>query len=72
AEYQRVPQPQNTHIKVPHEHSEDRYLYLSDVLPTAWQADEYAENPDGGTVVVLGLGPNGYMAARIAPHRGHL
>lgn len=71
AEYLRVPQAQNTHIKVPHEHADDRYLYLSDVLPTAWQAVEYAQIPDGGTVVVLGLGPIGDMAARIAAHRGH-
>ena len=71
AEYLRVPQAQNTHIKVPHEHSDDRYLYLSDVLPTAWQAVEYAQIPEGGTVVVLGLGPIGDMAARIAAHRGH-
>ncbi|GAA1052681.1 MULTISPECIES: zinc-dependent alcohol dehydrogenase [Dietzia] len=71
AEYLRVPQAQNTTIQVPHEHTDDRYLYLSDVLPTAWQAVEYAQIPDGGTVVVLGLGPIGDMAARIAAHRGH-
>ena len=71
AEYLRVPQAQNTTIKVPHEHADDRYLYLSDVLPTAWQGVEYAQIPDGGTVVVLGLGPIGDMAARIAAHRGH-
>lgn len=71
AEYLRVPQAQYTHIKVPHEHSDDRYLYLSDVLPTAWQGVEYAQVPDDGTVVVLGLGPIGDMAARIARHRGH-
>ena len=71
AEYLRVPQAQNTHIKVPHEHSDDRYLYLSDVLPTAWQGVEYAQLPEGGVVVVLGLGPIGDMAARIAAHRGH-
>ncbi|GAA4261694.1 zinc-dependent alcohol dehydrogenase [Dietzia aurantiaca] len=71
AEYLRVPQAQYTHIKVPHEHADDRYLYLSDVLPTAWQGVEYAQIPDGGTVVVLGLGPIGDMAARIAQHRGH-
>ncbi|HMT51345.1 MAG TPA: alcohol dehydrogenase catalytic domain-containing protein, partial [Dietzia sp.] len=71
AEYLRVPHAQNTHIKVPHEHADDRYLYLSDVLPTAWQGVEYAQIPDGGTVVVLGLGPIGDMAARIAAHRGH-
>ena len=71
AEYLRVPHAGNTHIKVPHEHADDRYLYLSDVLPTAWQAVEYAQIPDGGTVVVLGLGPIGDMAARIAAHRGY-
>ncbi|MCD2262317.1 glutathione-dependent formaldehyde dehydrogenase [Dietzia aurantiaca] len=71
AEYLRVPQAQYTHIKAPHEHADDRYLYLSDVLPTAWQGVEYAQIPDGGTVVVLGLGPIGDMAARIAQHRGH-
>jgi threonine dehydrogenase-like Zn-dependent dehydrogenase len=71
AEYLRVPQAQYTHIKVPEGPSDDRFLYLSDVLPTAWQAVEYAGIPDGGTVVVLGLGPIGDMASRIALHRGH-
>jgi threonine dehydrogenase-like Zn-dependent dehydrogenase len=71
AEYLRVPQAQFTHIKVPEGPSDDRFVYLSDVLPTAWQAVEYAAIPDGGTVVVLGLGPIGDMAARIAAHRGH-
>ena len=49
---------------------DDRFVYLSDVLPTAWQAVEYADVPDGGSVAVLGLGPIGDMAARIAQHRG--
>ncbi|GAY17865.1 alcohol dehydrogenase catalytic domain-containing protein [Mycobacterium sp. shizuoka-1] len=69
AEYLRVPQANYTHIKVPHDGPDDRYVYLSDVLPTAWQGLEYAEVPDGGTLVVLGLGPIGSMAARIAAHR---
>ncbi|MCG5434395.1 glutathione-dependent formaldehyde dehydrogenase [Mycobacterium sp. MYCO198283] len=71
AEYVRVPQAQYTHIKVPHEGPDDRYVYLSDLLPTAWQAVEYANVPDGGTLVVIGLGPIGAMAARIAAHRGY-
>jgi threonine dehydrogenase-like Zn-dependent dehydrogenase len=50
---------------------DDRFIYLSDVLPTAWQAVEYADVPDGGTVLVLGLGPIGDMATRIAQHRGY-
>ena len=45
---------------------DERFLYLSDVLPTAWQAVEYAAIPDGGTLAVLGLGPIGQMACRIA------
>ena len=71
AEYLRVPQAQFGPIKVPEGPPDDRFVYLSDVLPTAWQAVEYAEIPDGGSVVVLGLGPIGDMAARIAHHRGH-
>jgi threonine dehydrogenase-like Zn-dependent dehydrogenase len=71
AEYLRVPHADYGAIKVPHGRPDDRYLFLSDVLPTAWQAVEYADVPDGGTVLVLGAGPIGDMAARIALHRGH-
>jgi threonine dehydrogenase-like Zn-dependent dehydrogenase len=70
AEYLRVPQAHYGPIKVPEGPPDDRFLYLSDVLPTAWQAVEYANVPDGGTVAVLGLGPIGDMSARIAQHRG--
>jgi threonine dehydrogenase-like Zn-dependent dehydrogenase len=38
AEFLRVPQAQTTHIKVPEGPADDRFVYLSDVLPTAWQA----------------------------------
>jgi threonine dehydrogenase-like Zn-dependent dehydrogenase len=70
AEYLRVPQAQFTHIKVPEGLPDQRVVYLSDVLPTAWQAVEYAHVPEGGTLAVLGLGPIGDMACRIAQHRG--
>jgi threonine dehydrogenase-like Zn-dependent dehydrogenase len=70
AEYLRVPHADNTTIKVPEGPPDDRFVYLSDVLPTAWQAVDYAEVPKGGTLVVLGLGPIGDMACRIAAHRG--
>ncbi|MDQ3722015.1 MAG: glutathione-dependent formaldehyde dehydrogenase [Actinomycetota bacterium] len=70
AEFLRVPQAQFGPIKVPHELPDERYVYLSDVLPTAWQAVEYAQIPAGGTVAVFGLGPIGQMSARIARHRG--
>jgi threonine dehydrogenase-like Zn-dependent dehydrogenase len=71
AEFLRVPQAQYTHIKVPEGPPDERFVYLSDVLPTAWQSVEYAGIPDGGTVCVLGLGPIGDMATRVALHRGH-
>ena len=71
AELLRVPQAQFTHIKVPDGPPDSRFVYLSDVLPTAWQAVAYADIPDGGSVTVLGLGPIGDMAARIANHLGY-
>ncbi|MEQ4206947.1 zinc-dependent alcohol dehydrogenase [Actinopolymorpha sp. B9G3] len=71
AEFLRVPQAQFGPIKVPEGPADDRFVYLSDVLPTAWQAVEYAGVPDGGSVTVLGLGPIGDMASRVALHRGY-
>jgi threonine dehydrogenase-like Zn-dependent dehydrogenase len=70
AELVRVPQAQFGPIKLPAEGPDERYVFLSDVLPTAWQAVEYAAIPDGGSVTVLGLGPIGQMCVRIARHRG--
>jgi threonine dehydrogenase-like Zn-dependent dehydrogenase len=70
AEYLRVPQAQFGPIKVPEGPPDDRFVYLSDVLPTAWQAVAYADIPEGGSVAVLGLGPIGDMACRVAQVRG--
>ena len=70
AEYLRVPQAQFGPIKVPHGPADDRFVYLSDVLPTAWQAAAYADTPKGGTCAVFGLGPIGQMSARFALHQG--
>ncbi len=70
AEFLRVPQAQYGPIKVPEGPPDDRFVYLSDVLPTAWQAVEYANIPDGGTVAVFGLGPIGDMCTRVAKHKG--
>ena len=47
AELLRVPQAQFTHIKVPDGPPDSRFVYLSDVLPTAWQSVAYADIPDG-------------------------
>ena len=70
AEFLRVPQAQFGPIKVPEGPPDDRFVYLSDVLPTAWQAVEYADIHEGGSVLVLGLGPIGEMSCRIAQQRG--
>jgi threonine dehydrogenase-like Zn-dependent dehydrogenase len=71
AQFLRVPLAQSTSIKVPEGPPDDHFVYLSDVLPTAWQAVQYAAIPAGGTVVILGLGPVGDMSSRVAMHRGH-
>jgi threonine dehydrogenase-like Zn-dependent dehydrogenase len=71
AELLRVPQAHFGPIKVPEGPPDDRFLYLSDVLPTSWQAVEYADIPKGGSVAVFGLGPIGQMSSRIAQHKGH-
>ena len=71
AEYVRAPLAGANAVVVPQGPPDSRFVYLSDVLPTAWQSVEYAGIPDGGSVTVMGAGPIGDMASRIARHRGH-
>jgi len=71
AEYLRVPFGNAGPIKVPEGPPDDRFLFLSDVLPTAWQAVEYASVPEGGTLLVLGLGPIGEMCTRVGQYHGY-
>ena len=71
AEYLRVPHADYGAMKVPNVGEDERYLFLSDVVPTAWQAVDYAAVPDGGSLAVLGLGPIGQMTARIGKHLGY-
>ncbi|MFN8021293.1 MAG: zinc-dependent alcohol dehydrogenase [Acidimicrobiales bacterium] len=72
AEYLRVPHADYGPIKVPDGPPDDRFVYLSDVMPTAWQAVAYAQPLVGPfrSLVVLGLGPIGDMACRVAQHGG--
>ncbi|MEU4552285.1 zinc-dependent alcohol dehydrogenase [Micromonospora violae] len=70
AEYLRVPQAHFGPIKIPQTGADERYLYLSDILPTAWQAVKYADTPPGGTLAVFGLGPVGQLCARVGRHLG--
>ncbi|MGN7199935.1 zinc-dependent alcohol dehydrogenase [Arthrobacter sp. SAFR-044] len=71
AEYLRVPHADYGPIKVGSELPDERYLFLSDILPTAWQGVEYANVEPGGVLTVFGLGPVGQFAARIGAHRGY-
>lgn len=70
AEYLRVPQAQFGPLKVPDGTPDEQFLFLSDIIPTAWQAVVYADVPAGGTLAVFGLGPVGQFAVRIAKHLG--
>ncbi len=70
AELLRVPHADFGPVKIPADVSDERMLYLSDILPTAWQAVEYAEIPEGGSVAVFGLGPVGQFCCRVALQRG--
>jgi threonine dehydrogenase-like Zn-dependent dehydrogenase len=70
AEYLRVPHADYGPIKVGTELPDERYLFLSDILPTAWQAVKYADTEAGGTLAVFGLGPVGQFATRIGKHFG--
>jgi threonine dehydrogenase-like Zn-dependent dehydrogenase len=70
AELLRVPQAHFGPIKVPDGPPDERFLFLSDVLPTAWQAVAHADVPANGALAVIGLGPIGQMACRIARQQG--
>jgi threonine dehydrogenase-like Zn-dependent dehydrogenase len=70
AEYLRVPQAQFGPVKIPDGPPDEQFLFLSDILPTAWQAVRYADVPMGGSVAVFGLGPVGQFAVRVAKHLG--
>ncbi len=71
AEYLRVRLADANAMKVGAELPDERYLFLSDILPTAWQGVQYAGVPEGGSLAVLGLGPVGQFVARIGKHLGY-
>ncbi|MFC0358383.1 zinc-dependent alcohol dehydrogenase [Kytococcus sp. HMSC28H12] len=72
AEYVRVPQAQFGPVTLPEHGADERYLYLSDILPTAWQGVQWAQVPEGGTLAVFGLGPVGQLAVRTALRLGRV
>jgi threonine dehydrogenase-like Zn-dependent dehydrogenase len=70
AQYLRVPEAHFGPIVIPAGPPDERFLYLSDVLPTAWQAVQYADVPARGSLAVFGLGPIGQFVVRVARYLG--
>jgi len=72
AEYLRVPFGNYTPFRIPEECEleDDKLLFLSDVLPTAYWSVEHAGVKKGDTVIVLGCGPVGLMAQQFAWKKG--
>lgn len=66
AEYVRVPFADATHVKVPDSLSDEQVLFLSDILPTGWQAAVQCDIEPTDTVAIWGCGPVGQMAIRSA------
>lgn len=71
AEFMRVPYADINSLVVPDSDIPDeKVLFLSDVLPTAWWSVENAGVKEGDTVIVLGSGPVGLMTQRFAKMKG--
>lgn len=70
AEYVRVPKGNVGPFKVPPVLSDDKALFLSDILPTAWQAAKNAEIKKGSSVAIYGAGPVGLLTAACARYLG--
>ncbi|QMS56949.1 zinc-dependent alcohol dehydrogenase [Kocuria varians] len=70
AERVRVPHADFGPVKLPQGFADERFLYLSDILPTAWQGVKYANVGEEDTLAVLGLGPVGQLAVRSAKLQG--
>jgi len=66
AEYVRVPFSDVGPIVIPDGVDDDKVLFLSDILPTGWQAAEFAQIEPGDTVAVWGCGPVGLFAVQSA------
>ncbi|EKG32662.1 zinc-dependent alcohol dehydrogenase [Pseudomonas avellanae] len=70
AEYVRVPKANVGPFKVPGTLADEKVLFLSDILPTAWQAVTNAGIGPGSSVAIYGAGPVGLMSAACAKMLG--
>lgn len=70
AEYVRVPMADVGPMKVPEGMDDEHALFLSDILPTGWQAALYCDIKGGETVAIWGAGPVGLFAIQSAKLMG--
>lgn len=70
AEYLRVPFAATTVIPLPQTGEDEKYIFLSDILPTGWQAAAQADVGPGDTVAVWGCGPVGLFSIQSALVQG--
>jgi threonine dehydrogenase-like Zn-dependent dehydrogenase len=70
AEYVRVPKANVGPIKIPDTLQDEKVLFLSDILPTGYQAVLNAGIGPGSSVAIFGAGPVGQMAAASAKMLG--
>ncbi len=66
AEFVRVPKANVGPLKLPPHLADEQVLFLSDILPTGYQAVLNAGVKKGSTVAIFGAGPVGNMAAACA------
>ena len=66
AEYVRVPRANVGPLVIPAGLADEQVLFLSDILPTGYQAALNGDIGPGSTVAIFGAGPVGYMAAASA------
>jgi threonine dehydrogenase-like Zn-dependent dehydrogenase len=70
AEYVRVPKANVGPLKIPDVLADEEVLFLSDILPTGYQAAVNARISKGSSVAIFGAGPVGLMAAACARFLG--
>jgi threonine dehydrogenase-like Zn-dependent dehydrogenase len=66
AEFVRVPCANVGPLRIPDGLPDEKVLFLSDILPTGYQAAVNAQIKPGSTVAIFGAGPVGYMSAASA------
>ncbi len=66
AEYVRVPFADVGPLVIPEDLSDEQVIFLSDILPTAYQAAEFGDIKPGDTVAVWGCGPVGLLTIKCA------